>query len=148
MNELRHWSMILSMFLLWKQWQRISSSSFTSLLIHSLEMHVLFWGIEAYLWRIRISPRAAHAGSTPVASKGTNSGGPGVDNTNLVPQQLILPGALGHIFPLVTPRLLCLVGKGKRLLSPSGVRIPRPENLILPKLPKPLATRSRERLLF
>ena len=48
-------------------------------------------------------------------------------------------------------RLLCLVGKGKRLLSPSGVRInwiPGPENLTLPKLPKPLAVRSLERLLF
>ena len=44
----------LSMFLLRKQWQLRSSSSFTSLLIYSLEIHLLFWGIEAYLRRIRI----------------------------------------------------------------------------------------------
>ena len=98
MNKLRHWSMILSMFLLWKYWQLSSSSSFTSLLIHSLEIHAIFWGIEAYLRRIKTSPRAVHAGSTPVASKRTNSDGSGV-----VPQQLIPPGALGHFFPLVTP---------------------------------------------
>ena len=50
-----------------------------------------FGGIEAYLRRIKTSPRAVHAGSTPVASKRTNSDGSGV-----VPQQLIPPGALGH----------------------------------------------------
>ena len=44
-----------------------------------------FGGIEAYLRRIKTSPRAVHAGSTPVASKRTNSDGSGVDNTNLVP---------------------------------------------------------------
>ena len=141
--------MILSMFLLWKYWQLSSSSSFTSLLIHSLEIHAIFWGIEAYLRRIKTSPRAVHAGSTPVASKRTNSDGSGV-----VPQQLIPPGALGHFFPLVTPMggEAALSGrKRKRLLSPSGVRInwiPGPENLTLPKLPKLLAARSLERLLF
>ena len=121
MNKLRHWSMILSMFLFWKYWQLSSSSSFTSLLIHSLEIHAIFWGIEAYLRRIKTSPRAVHAGSTPVASKRTNSDGSGV-----VPQQLIPPGALGHFFPLVTPMggEAALSGrKRKRLLSPSGVRI-------------------------
>ena len=92
-----------------------------------------------------------HAGSTPVASKGTysNSGGAGVDNTNLVPQQP--PGALGHIFPLEVPmggEAALSGGRRKKLLTPSIVRSPRPENLILPMLLKPLATKSLERLLF
>ena len=85
------------------------------------EIHAIFWGIEAYLRRIKTSPRAVHAGSTPVASKRTNSDGSGV-----VPQQLIPPGALGHFFPLVTPMggEAALSGrKRKRLLSPRRVRI-------------------------